>query len=33
MQIGQQLADMQNKDENVLPLASKRKWSDYVSEL
>ncbi|WP_347358647.1 hypothetical protein [Bdellovibrio sp.] len=30
---GKQLADMQNKDENLLPLASKDKMGDYVSDL
>lgn len=33
VQLGQQLADMQNKDEHVLPLASKEKMGDYVSDL
>nr|WP_295904822.1 hypothetical protein [uncultured Bdellovibrio sp.] len=31
--LGKQLADMQNKDENLLPLASKDKMGDYVSDL
>lgn len=31
--LGKQLADMQNKDENILPLASKEKMGDYVSDL
>lgn len=30
---GKQLAEMQNKDENLLPLASKDKMGDYVSDL
>lgn len=30
---GKQLAEIQNKDENLLPLASKDKMGDYVSEL
>ncbi len=30
---GKKLADMQNRDENLLPLASKEKMGDYVSEL
>nr|BFD60777.1 hypothetical protein CKG001_28840 [Bdellovibrio sp. CKG001]BFD64190.1 hypothetical protein BdHM001_28710 [Bdellovibrio sp. HM001]BFD68384.1 hypothetical protein HAGR004_34060 [Bdellovibrio sp. HAGR004] len=31
--LGKQLAEMQNKDENLLPLASKDKMGDYVSDL
>lgn len=31
--LGKQLADMQIKDENVLPLVSKDKMGDYVSDL
>lgn len=31
--LGKQLADMQNKDENLLPLASKDKMGEYVSDL
>lgn len=31
--LGKQLADMQNKDEMILPLASKEKMGDYVSDL
>lgn len=30
---GKELASMQNKDENLLPLASKDKMGDYVSDL
>lgn len=33
IQYGKQLADLQNKDENLLPLSSKEKMGDYVSEL
>lgn len=33
LQLGKQLAEMQNKDENLLPLASKDKMGDYVSDL
>lgn len=32
-ELGHQLAAVQNKDENLLPLASKDKIGDYVSEL
>lgn len=31
--LGKQLADLQNKDENILPLASQEKMGDYVSDL
>ncbi|WP_374029219.1 hypothetical protein [Bdellovibrio bacteriovorus] len=31
--LGKQLADLQNKDENLMPLAAKEKMGDYVSEL
>ncbi|MGE9745954.1 hypothetical protein [Bdellovibrio bacteriovorus] len=31
--LGKQLAEMQNKDENLLPLASKDKMGEYVSDL
>ncbi|MGZ3773660.1 MAG: hypothetical protein ACXVCY_15140 [Pseudobdellovibrionaceae bacterium] len=31
--LGKQLADLQVKDENLLPLSSKEKMGDYVSEL
>lgn len=31
--LGRQLAEVQNKDENILPLASKDKMGDYVSDL
>lgn len=30
---GKQLAELQNKDENLLPLSSKEKMGDYVSDL
>ncbi len=33
VEIGRQLSDMQHKDGNLLPLASKDKMGDYVSEL
>lgn len=33
VELGKQLAEMQNKDEDVLPLASKDKMGDYVSDL
>lgn len=31
--IGKQLAELQNKEENLLPLSSKEKMGDYVSDL